>query len=74
LHPFVLQKLDTGASLSQAASDAAADAHAHFKKAGLTTLKDICSGKPGGLGKSKVVRNSGVVADASGGGDSDELS
>lgn len=66
LLPIVQKKMASGSSLGVAAAEAAREEHARMKtEHGLINLKDICSGKPGALGKPKRTR--GSLASNSGG-------
>ena len=57
LLPLVQEKLSTGVDLQIAAATAAREAHDHMRTTyNLCSLKDICSGKTGGLGKLKKAR------------------
>lgn len=66
LLPHVRQQLTLSPTLALASAvrTAEADSVAAFKRQGLNSIKDICSGQPGGLGTLKAVRRVGVIVQA----------
>jgi CO/xanthine dehydrogenase FAD-binding subunit len=61
LLPKVQARMATGVSLADAVCLEEAEAMAHFRSYSLTSIKDICSGKDGGLGKAKKARGTAAL-------------